>query len=78
MRDMKRGANNLEIASGVRDVVIGWKHCHERVVFLAHAAVQQVRGGEADRSRGVSANGLGKDMRCCDTWKLPPNGSRLF
>ena len=51
---------------------------HERVIFLAHAAVQQVRGGKTDGSRGVSANRLGQDMRSCDARKLPPHGSRLF
>ncbi len=48
---------------GFRDVVIGGQHGHQRVVFLAHAVVQQVRCGQADRGGGVSSRGFREDVR---------------
>src|SRR6266853_3457878 len=78
VRYMKRGSNNFEVGRGLRDVVIGGKHGHERVVLFAHTAMQQVRGGKTDRRRGVSADRLGQDVRCGDARELPPYSGSLL
>ena len=75
---MKSGAHDLEISRGLRNVVIGGKHGHQRVVFLAHAVVQQVRGGQADRGGGVPANRLGQDVRSGDARQLLSHRGRLL
>ena len=58
--------------------MIGGKHRHDRVIFLAHPVVQQVRSGQANRRRRVSADGLGEDVRLGDARKLLSYGSGLL
>src|ERR1700680_1241764 len=58
--------------------MIGGKHGHERIVFLAQSPVKQMRCGESDRSGGVSANWLREYVRRGDARYLLSHSGGLL
>src|SRR5258707_4053629 len=78
VRHVRRGADIFQVSRWFSNVMIGGQPRHDRVICLAHPVVQQVRGGKANRRCGVSADGLGEDMRLGNTRELLPDSCSLF
>ena len=58
--DFESGANDVAIARGLRDDVIGGENGHQRV---GRRGPQKMNGGKADGGCGVAADGFGEDVR---------------
>jgi len=74
-RDIKSGGNDLKVFCGLRDVVIGGEHSHQRVGICC---VANVKGGESDGGGSVATEWFGENVFARRGWKLFLEGGGLF